>query len=147
MANLMQNLFMICAALHLRRITNNSEISTKNKLGKNKLLKVFYNLIHVVFGLKCLNSEVKKPVSTTVNGKNNNSDIGCAFSDHYNDLFNWVNYNIEDLDNLYEKVCNDSLYCLGHKHITLSDIDNAIKKNGKGDGYDGLTSEYLINGT
>ena len=49
-----------------------------------------------------------------------------------------------------KKVCKDSLYCSDHKYaITLSDIDNAIKqmKRGKGDGYDGLTSDYLINGT
>ena len=77
-----------------------------------------------------LSSKKKKNVSTTVNGKNNNSDIGSAFSDHYNDLFNCVNYNIEDMDNLYKKVCKDSLYCSDHKHaITLSDIDNAMKKN------------------
>ena len=55
--------------------------------------------------------------------------VASAFSDHYNDLFNYVNYNIEDMDNLYEKVCKDSLYCSDHKHaITLSDIDNAMKK-------------------
>ena len=54
------------------------------------------------------------------------------------------------MDNLYEEVCKDSLYCSDHKHIiTLSDIDNAMKKmkRGKGDGYDGLTSDFLINGT
>ena len=37
-----------------------------------------------------------------------------------------------------------------HSHkITESDIGNAIRKlkSGKGDGYDGLTSDYLINGT
>ena len=54
------------------------------------------------------------------------------------------------MDNLYEKVCKDSLYCSDHKHaITLSDIDNAVKKmrRGTGDGYDGITSDYLINGT
>ena len=51
-----------------------------------------------------------------------------AFYDHYNGLFNCVNYNIEDMDNLYEKVCKDSVYCSYHKHaITLSDIDNAMK--------------------
>ena len=33
------------------------------------------------------------------------------------------------MDNLYEKVCKDSLYCSDHKHaITSSDIDNAMKK-------------------
>ena len=42
----------------------------------------------------------RKPVSTTVIGKDNNLDIACAFSDHYNDCFNCVNYNIEDMDNL-----------------------------------------------
>ena len=54
------------------------------------------------------------------------------------------------MDNLYKEVCKDSLYCSDHKHvITLSDIDNAMKKmkRGKGDGYDGLTSDYLIKGT
>ena len=38
----------------------------------------------------------RKPVSTTVNGKNNDLDIACAFSDHYNNLFNYVTYHIED---------------------------------------------------
>ena len=52
----------------------------------------------------------KKPVSTTVNCKNNNLDIACCFFDHYNDLFKWINYNIEEKDNLYKKVCKDSLY-------------------------------------
>ena len=34
------------------------------------------------------------------------------------------------MDNLYEKVCKDSLYCSDHKHaITLFDIANAMKKN------------------
>ena len=33
--------------------------------------------------------------------------------------------------------------------MTLTDIDNAMKKmkRGKGDGYDGLTNDYLISGT
>ena len=50
---------------------------------------------------------------------------------------------------MYKKVCKDSLYCSDHNYAnTLSDIDNAMKKmkRGKGDGYDGLTSDYLING-
>ena len=70
---------------------------------------------------------------SNINGNNNNLNIACAFSDHYNDLFIWVDYNIEDIDNLFEKVCKDSLYCLDHKHaITLSDIDNAMKKMKRG---------------
>ena len=127
---------MICAALHVRHITNklNSEISTKNKLGEKKLLKVFLqsDSSNFWYEMSKLRGK-KKPVSTTVDGKNNNLDIACAFSDHYNDLFNFVNYNIEDMDNLYEKGCKDSLYCSDHKHvITLSDIDNAMKKIKRG---------------
>ena len=112
----------------------NSEISTKNKLGEKKLLKVFLKSDSSDFWYEMSKLRgKKKTVSTTVDGKNNNLDIACAFSDHYNDLFNFVNYNIEDMDNLYEKVCKDSLYCSDHKHvITLSDIDNAMKKLKRG---------------
>ena len=37
------------------------------------------------------------------------------------------------MDNLYEKVCKDSLYCSDQKHaMTFSDIDNAMKKMKRG---------------
>ena len=89
----------------------------------------------------------RKLVSTTVRGDNNNLDIVCAFSDHYDDLFNCVNYNIKDMDNLYENYVKISLYCSDHKHdSTLSDIGNTMRKmkRGNGDGYDCSISNYLI---
>ena len=52
---------------------------------------------------------------------------------------------------LYNDVSDSICNCTdNHSYkITESDIGDAIHKlkSGKGDGYDGLTSDYLINGT
>ena len=78
-------------------------------------------------------------------------DIADAFSSNYKTLYNSVDFNHDDMRSLYNDV-SDSLCNTtdSHSHkITESDIGDAVckLKSGKGDGYDGLTSDYLINGT
>ena len=67
-------------------------------------------------------------------------------------LYNSVDFDHSEMRELYSDV-NGRINCCsygGHSHaISDSSVDDAIKKLkiGKSDGYDGLTSDYIINGT
>ena len=93
----------------------------------------------------------KKLPITAVGGLTDSDDIADAFSSYYKTLHNSVDFNHDDMRSLYNDVSDSLCNCTdSHSHkITESDIGNAIRKlkSGKGDGYDGLTSDYLINGT
>ena len=88
---------------------------------------------------------------TAVGGLTDSDDIADAYSSYYKTLYNSVDFNHDDMSSLYNDVSNSICNCTdNHSHkITESDIGDAILKlkSGKGDGYDGLTSDYLINGT
>ena len=93
----------------------------------------------------------KKLPITAVGELTDSDDIAGAFSRYYNTLYNSVDLNHDDMRSLYNDVSDSICNCTdNHSHkITESDIGDAIRKlkSGKGDGYDGLTSDYLINGT
>ena len=88
---------------------------------------------------------------TTVEGFTDSDDIADAFSNHYNELYNSVDYDEDGMNILYNEVNDSICQCSGnHSHsINSSNIKDAINKlkRGKNDGYDGLTSDYIINGT
>ena len=75
-------------------------------------------------------------------------DIADAFSNHYNELHNSVDYAEDGMNILYNEL-NDGIFSCNHSHnINSSNIKDAINKlkRGKNDGYDGLKSDYIING-
>ena len=94
----------------------------------------------------------KRGPSAAVEGLTNGDDIANAFSRYYDDLYNSVDFDHSEMRELYSDV-NDRINCCSygdHSHaISDSSVDDAIKKLkiGKSDGYDGLTSDYIINGT
>ena len=83
----------------------------------------------------------------TVEGFSNNEDISSCFSCYYKDLYNSVSFDSIEWSNLYKtinnKICNE---CINHT-VNVNDVENAINKlkPGKSDGFDGITSDYLIN--
>ena len=63
-----------------------------------------------------------------------------------------VVFNHDDMRSLYNDSSDNTLYCTDNYHshwITESDVGDAVCKikSCKVDDYDGLTSDYLINGT
>ena len=94
----------------------------------------------------------KRGPSAAVEGLTNGDEIADAFSRYYDDLYNSVDFDHSEMRELYSDV-NDRINCCSygdHSHaISDSSVDDAIKKLkiGKSDGYDGLTSDYIINGT
>ena len=90
--------------------------------------------------------------SAAVEGLTNGDEIANAFSRYYDDLYNSVDFDHSEMRELYSDV-NDRINCCSygdHSHaISDSSVDDAITKLkiGKIDGYDGLTSDYIINGT
>ena len=73
------------------------------------------------------------------------------FSNHYNELYNSVDYDEDGTNILYNEVNDGICHCSGnHSHnISSSNIKDAINKlkRAKNDGYDSLTSDYIINRT
>ena len=70
---------------------------------------------------------------------------------HYNELFNSVGYDVNDMNTLFHEVCGDVVddYTVHSTLMSSDDVTSAIKKlkPGKSDGYDGLSSDYYCNGT
>ena len=70
-----------------------------------------------------------------------------VFLKYYKDLYNSVSFDLIEWTNLYKtinnKICNE---CINHT-VNVNDVENAINKlkPGKSDGFDGITSDYLIN--
>ena len=84
-------------------------------------------------------------------GFTDSDDIANAFSNHYNELYNSVDYDQDGMNILYNEV-NDGIYhcSVNHSHnINPNNIKEAINKlkRDKNDSHDGLTSDYLNNGT
>ena len=86
--------------------------------------------------------------TTTVEGFTDSDDIADAFSNHYNELYNSVDYDEDGMNILYNEVNDGICHCSGnHGHnIYSSNIKDAINKlnRGKNEGYDGLTFDYII---
>ena len=82
-----------------------------------------------------------------VEGFSNDEDISSCFSSYYEELYNSVSFDSVEWSDLYKtinnKICNE---CINHI-VNVNAVENSIKKlkHGKSDGFDGLTSDYLIN--
>ena len=78
--------------------------------------------------------------------------ISLCFSDHYKQLYNSVDFPSCEWKELYSYVCNDIVSDCNDRDfliVTIDAIINAIKhlKPGKSDGFDGLSTDYFINGS
>ena len=87
-----------------------------------------------------------------VDGYSNDYDISLCFSRHYHDLYNSVEFDSDEWTKLYNTVCEEiNVDCEdSYNHtIHVDDVIRSIKclKSGKSDGFDGLTSDYIINGS
>ena len=82
-----------------------------------------------------------------VEGFSNNKDFYFYFSRYYEELYNDVSFDSVEWSDLYKtlnnEICNE---CINHI-VNVNDVENSIKKlkPGKSDGFDGLTSDYLMN--
>ena len=88
--------------------------------------------------------------SCFIDGCSNNDDSSACFSNHYKELYNSVSFRNDDWNELYNSICCDMKSdCKDQKThvISYETVDNAIKnlKPGKSDGFDGLTTDYIIN--
>ncbi len=94
-----------------------------------------------------------KRIASIIEGCSDNISIADCFAHKYKQLFNSVHVP-NDMCHLYNNVCYDlSMY--KHKQVDLGRIIPFIHvkhsingmKSGKSDGFEGLTSDYLKNGT
>ena len=85
----------------------------------------------------------------TIDGNNDSTSIADMFSDKYDTLYNSVPYDTSDMKFIEREImssvqkCNDESY-----NITVHDVMNAVThlKDGKSDGYKGLSSDHFIHG-
>ena len=107
----------------------------KVKLKVLKLLKVFLKSDSRDFWKECDKLRGRKtcPI-TAVEGFTDSDNIADAFSNHYNKLYNFVDYDEDGMNILYNKVNDGICHCLGnHSHnINSSNIKDAIKKLKRG---------------
>ncbi len=94
----------------------------------------------------------KSVIVSNVDGYTKSADIANVFSRHYNELYNSIEFDNCDINMLYNDVCDSIVDCKAQDHCHYFNdfsIILAIKKmkHGKNDGYDGLTSDYILNGT
>ena len=78
--------------------------------------------------------------------------ISRCFSDHYKQLYNSVDFPSCDWKELYSYVFIDIMSDCNDRHsftVTMDAIINAIKhlKPRQSDGFDGLSTDYFINGS
>ena len=82
-----------------------------------------------------------------VEGFSNNEDFTSNFSSYHEELYNSVSFDSVEWSDLNKtlnnKICNE---CINHI-VNVNDVENSINtlKPDKSDGFDGLTSDYLIN--
>ena len=94
-----------------------------------------------------------KRTSYIIDDFSNDIDVFECFAHSYENIFNQVGFNCSDMNELYNDVTVDiSSNCICdsecHTHVISSiNIHSAIKllTFGKNDGFDGLTSDYLLN--
>ena len=94
-----------------------------------------------------------KRTSNIIDDFSNDNDVSECFAHSYENVFNQVGFNCSDMNELYNDVTVDissNRICESecHTHVISSiNIHSAIKllKSGKNDGFDGLTSDYLLN--
>ena len=87
-----------------------------------------------------------------VEGDTDDKAVSLCFSDHYKQLYNSVDFPSGEWKELYSYVCNDIVSDCNDRDsftVTMDAIINAIKylKPGKSDGFEGLTTDYFINGS
>ena len=90
--------------------------------------------------------------TSIVEGLSNDNDITSCFSNHYEELYNSVTYDDEHWDGLYKNVCYDIESDCKTKQphtITTEMVTEALShlKAAKSDGFDGITTDYFLNGT
>ena len=87
----------------------------------------------------------KRCITPTVEGLTNPTEISDHFAATYNELFNSVGYDVNDMNTLFHEVCGDVVddYTVHSTFMSSDDVTSAIKKlkPGKSDGYDGLSSD------
>ena len=92
-----------------------------------------------------------------MDGFNDETDILRIFTMKYNTVYNSIGYDSEEMDDLlqntnYNIIRNCQSEVNSDDHLHIIDVKLVTKvamglKRGKSDGVDGLTSDYIINGT
>ena len=83
----------------------------------------------------------KRCIAPTVEGLTNSTEISDRFAATYDELFNSVGYDVNDMNTLFHEVCGDVVddYTVHSTLMSSDDVTSAIKKlkPGKSDGYQG----------
>ena len=86
----------------------------------------------------------------TIDGMNGDKDIADRFSDKYNTLYNYFPFDNNDMLHIRSTIDHrlQNTRCSGYV-IAPEDVRIAVDhfKSGKGDGFEGLCSDHVFNGT
>ena len=86
-------------------------------------------------------------IACTIEGNNNSTSIADMFSDKYDTLYNSVPYDTNHMKLIEREIMSRVQKCSGESYnITVPDVMNAVThlKDGKSDGYEGLSSDHFI---
>ena len=138
----------------IKFIKRNNERLQKEKVVsafRNKDTREFWGSLRRMRGQGKINSYI-------VEGQTDSQSISNCFADSYKLVYNQVGYNSNEMYDLYSNVTNDIIECTCTGMSNMSCITHTISsklisesvkgmKPGKNDGFDGLTSDYLKNGS
>ena len=93
----------------------------------------------------------RKTPSSSFNGIFDSKSIANLFTEYYSDIYNYVSFDEEEMPLLYDNVCK-RVECTVNEdciNIDLSAVKHSISKlkAGKHNGFDGLSSDFILNGT
>ena len=133
----------------IKYIRRNEDKLRKERISNSFLLNDSRQFWRTVSNIRGKN----KKCSPIIEGFSNSSDISECFAQSYKNVFNQVGYDSIAMSNLYDLITDDiggDCMCKTpcHAHVVSPNaIHEAVKcmKSGKGDGFDGLTSDYLLN--
>ena len=92
-----------------------------------------------------------KNPSSSVYGISDNKGVANLFTEYYNETYNSVGFDEEEIQLLYH-VCENVSSCAStdHRHrINHASVSHSIHtlNGGRNDGFYGLTSDFILNGT
>ena len=133
----------------MRKFINKGE----QKLNKQAIATAFINNNSRDFWSEI--SKIRKKTQNNkclVEGNTDDKASSLCISDHYKQLYNNVDFPSCEWKELYSYVCNDIVCDCNDRDtftVTMDAIINAIKhlKPGKSDGFDGVSTDYFINGS
>ena len=130
----------------LKAVKRNKETISAERMAKGLSGKGFWSEVKRTLGHS-------KSLPNTVDGMQGNEQIASLFKDKYDQLYNSVGYNVQQMAALQREIdailSNSNSRYGRFAEITVDDIEQSISliKSGKSGGANGHSSDHVIHGT